>query len=381
MPWLDEVLLRLTCQPCCGYRAEGPPAVEPTALAAMALAAHGRHEAARRALEWLARVQMPDGTLGITATLRQPHWPTGWALLAWSVAEKGDWLRGAIRRDASGDVPATVPVPLEKGDWLRGAIRRDASGDVPATVPVPFFDFNPMIRRAAAWLLSFKGRSMPRSPEIGHDTTIEAWPWVEGTHPWVEPTAINLLALKASGFAQHVRSRDAVRMLCDRPVPGGGWNYGSREVFGVPLRPHVQPTGLALAALAGEESAVGQIASATDYLRKTLTADVATASLCYALIGLAAHGQGPRDAPAWLEAAAQRTLGQGGPPYQLALLGLASGHVCPWLVPAMRLHDPGSVPLLDRCRAVRDPVGENGSGGSGQAVPPGHGSLPIRKPQ
>jgi len=188
-----------------------------------------------------------------------------------------------------------------------------------------------MIQRAADWVLSFRGRPIPRSPELGHDTTLEAWPWVEGTHSWVEPTSINLLALNASGYPRHVRSRDAVRLLCDRAVRSGGWNYGNREVFGTSLLPHVQPTGLALAALAGEESAVRQTASAIQYLRTTLSPDVATASLCYALIGLAAHGQEPREAPAWLEGAAGRTLGQGGAPYPLALLALAaSGRKCPW---------------------------------------------------
>lgn len=283
MAWLEEVLMRLTCRPCGGYRADGPAAVEPTALAALALAAHGRHEAARPALEWLARLQSPDGTLGITATLRQAHWPTGWALLAWSVVGSGEWLRGAIDR-------------------------------------------------AAAWLLAFKGRPVPPSPEIGHDTTLQAWPWVEGTHSWVEPTAINLLALKASGMDRHARSRDAVRLLCDRAVPAGGWNYGSREVLGRAVAPHVQPTGLALAALAGEESAAPQIASGIAYLNRSLSAEVTTASLCYALIGLSSHGQEPRDAPAWLEAAARRTLEQGGAPYPLSLLALAaSGRKCPWL--------------------------------------------------
>lgn len=295
MAWLEEVLVRLTCRPCVGYRADGPAAVEPTALAALALAAHGRHEAARPALEWLARLQSPDGTLGITATLRQPHWPTGWALLAWSVVGGGEWLRGAIDR-------------------------------------------------AAAWLLAFKGRPVPPSPQIGHDTTLQAWPWVDGTHSWVEPTAINLLALKASGMGRHARSRDAVRLLCDRAVPAGGWNYGSREVLGRAVAPHVQPTGLALAALAGEESAAPQIASGIAHLNRSLSSEVTTASLCYALIGLSSHGREPRDAPVWLEAAARRTLEQGGAPYPLSLLALAaSGRRCPWFG-----HPETLVPPKDR---------------------------------
>jgi hypothetical protein len=188
-----------------------------------------------------------------------------------------------------------------------------------------------MICRAAAWILSLKGRPVPPSPEIRHDTTLEAWPWVEGTHSWVEPTAVNLLALKASGYAQHVRSRDAVRLLRDRAVRTGGWNYGNPEIFGTSQSPHVQPTGLALAALAGEDSAAREIDSAVAYLRRTLSPDVATASLCYALIGLAAHGHEVREAPAWLECAARRTLRQGAAPYPSALLALAaSARDCPW---------------------------------------------------
>jgi hypothetical protein len=57
MHWLDDALTRLSGQPCCGYRADGPPATEPTALAAMALAAHGRSSEARTGLEWLAAAQ------------------------------------------------------------------------------------------------------------------------------------------------------------------------------------------------------------------------------------------------------------------------------------------------------------------------------------
>jgi hypothetical protein len=188
-----------------------------------------------------------------------------------------------------------------------------------------------MIQRAAVWILSHKGRPGPQSSALGHDTSLEAWSWVDGTHSWVEPTAINLLALKACGYAESDRSREAVRLLCDRAVPAGGWNYGNREVFGTPLRPHLQPTGLALSALVGEPSAAREIAAATAYLRAGLSAKVATASLCYGLIGLAAQGQEPQGAAMWLESAARRTLQQGAAPYQLALLALAAmGRHGPW---------------------------------------------------
>ena len=38
-------------------------------------------------------------------------------------------------------------------------------------------------------------------------------------------------------------------MLLDRACPEGGWNAGNAVVYGVPLRPHVDATAIALAAL------------------------------------------------------------------------------------------------------------------------------------
>ena len=54
MSCLDESFDHLASTPICGYHTSGPPAVEPTALAAMALLAGRRIAAATRALEWLA---------------------------------------------------------------------------------------------------------------------------------------------------------------------------------------------------------------------------------------------------------------------------------------------------------------------------------------
>ena len=38
-------------------------------------------------------------------------------------------------------------------------------------------------------------------------------------------------------------------MLLDRACVGGGWNAGNAVVYGIPLRPHVDATAIALAAL------------------------------------------------------------------------------------------------------------------------------------
>jgi hypothetical protein len=45
------------------------------------------------------------------------------------------------------------------------------------------------------------------------------------------------------------RLRLGAEMLIDRACPEGGWNAGNAIVYGVPLRPHVDTTALALAAL------------------------------------------------------------------------------------------------------------------------------------
>jgi hypothetical protein len=161
--------------------------------------------------------------------------------------------------------------------------------------------------------------------------SLQAWAWADGSASWVEPTAIQLLALKASDLQSHERSRAAVRLLRDRAVPSGGWNCGNNVVFGTPLRAHVQPTGLALAALVGEESAEAETRRAIGYLHKALSQSTTTASLSYALIGLAGHGQRPKPADGWLAAACGKSLREGAPPYALALAALAAlGPDCPW---------------------------------------------------
>ena len=94
---------------------------------------------------------------------------------------------------------------------------------------------------------------------------------MSGTHSWVEPTAINVLALRSADQAGHPRCREAVKLLLDRQLPEGGWNYGNTTVLGHVLRPQVQPTGLALAALAGETDIRPKVHRSLDLLGQTLS--------------------------------------------------------------------------------------------------------------
>lgn len=281
MSFIEAILDSLATQMPCGYHALGPASTEPTALAVMALAAQGRHAAAAKGLEWLAGIQAGNGSVGPTASQATPGWPTSLAVLAVHFATN------------SGDARVT-------------SAKR--------------FDLD----RAVAWILQTRGEALPRTPEMGHDTTLVGWPWVEDTHSWVEPTAMCVLALKAVGRGNHPRVREAVRLLIDRLLPDGGCNYGNTLVMGQVLRPHLQPTGLAMLALAGEPDQTGRIAKSLDYLTRELSPRTAAASLAYGLMGLAAHDRLPAIAHSWLETASRRTLGREAAPYRLALIALAA---------------------------------------------------------
>jgi hypothetical protein len=185
--------------------------------------------------------------------------------------------------------------------------------------------------RATKWIRYLYGRRIPQTELLGYDSELRGWPWVDGSHSFIEPTAINVLALKLAGHADGPRVREAVELFLDRMLPNGGWNYGVSIVMGSVAPPRVHPTGLALAALRGEPAADKHVRKSLEYLRNTLSRRTTTASLCYALLGAAANETFFEGADRWIAAAATRTLDTDRSPYKLALLGLAAlGARCPW---------------------------------------------------
>ena len=288
MGWNDALLDRLAAHIPCGYHPGGPASSEPTALAAIALSAANRDAA--RAIDWLAACQSADGSVGPTAprpsesnsarSRAQPGWPTGWAVLAAIIAEDSKARRAE----------AVSP-------------------------------FN--VSRAVQWILKTAGDSA-ETDETLRKTAKVGWPWVNGTYSWVEPTAIHTVALKAAGYASHTRTQEAMAMLVERLLPSGGCNYGNTVVLGQELRPHIQPTGLAMLALAGQADSDERIERSLDYLATNLSAETTSASLAYGLIGLAAHDRYPAGAANWLEAAYRHTMARDGAAYKLALLSLAA---------------------------------------------------------
>jgi hypothetical protein len=235
-------------------------------------------EAARRPAQWLADLQQRDGSVGVSASECDPRWPTSLAMLAWRTVDR-----------AAGDNR-----------------------------------FNGQVERAAAWSLNARGKPAPRSPHIGHNTELVGWSWAANTHSWLEPTCLFVLALRAAGREDHDRVREGVRLIVDRLLPGGGANYGNTIVLGQALLPHVQPTGLAMLALGGEQVADDRVPTSLDYLKASVGANLAPASLAFACLGLAAQGRRPANCDELIAAAfskARRPLTC----YEQALLLLAGG--------------------------------------------------------
>ena len=185
--------------------------------------------------------------------------------------------------------------------------------------------FNQPARSACAWIAAHPGKPVPRSPDIGHDSELPAWSWVQETSPWLEPTAFHVMALKAQGGYESLPLlMSGVTSLYDRLLPSGGANCGNTIVFGAELRPHLQPSGIALLALAGEQRFSPKVARTRDYLNRTLLPTSATPSLCWGLLGLAAHDDRTLDRDTLLiEHVANHDLAAASE-HRLALLALAA---------------------------------------------------------
>jgi len=220
-------------------------------------------------------LQQPDGAVGISADFPKPRWATAFAALLWSQSRRHDRsLAPALR-------------------WLQQ-------------------------REGHTWANAKDG-------VLGHDTSIPGWPWVAGTHPWLEPTGISMLALCRNQLAGHQRIRDGVRMILDRAVATGGWNVGNSSTFGRVLRAQPAPTGIALLALkaAGHEE-TPTVTRACHYLHGALVRTRSPESLGWGLMGLQAWRPRPGDAETWLWESASNSRALASAPMRIALLLMAA---------------------------------------------------------
>jgi len=279
-----ELLLLSEFGPGWGYRREESSCVEPTALACLAIQATSSSNDSEAithkmdaAAQWLASIQQPNGELGLSATLLSPNWPTPYAILVWANRE------GYVQE----------------------------------------------ISRAMEWLLGQQGQTYPQEPgkAVGADSSIVGWPWVGGTSSWLEPTALAVLALQRQGMGGHDRAIEGLRLIRDRAISSGGWNFGNNVVYSTNLRPQPAETGIALVALRRIQTPDAMVEKACAYLQHTLPVLRSAQSLAWGLLGLTAWGQRPSEADQWLAEAFERAVLRPDAAPQLAYLLLAaSGH-------------------------------------------------------
>lgn len=313
MAWLDEILDPLTREDHWGYRVGELRAAEPLTLAALALIGHDRSAGAAKLLEALCELQDRSGAVGIYQGTADPHWSTAHAVIAWSVAVRSKAFAAELQER-----------------------------------------FQAAAVSGCEFILSVQGTTIPpevAKGDISHDTMLVGWPWVEGTHSWLEPTAMCYLALRATEMQAHSRAIEAVRLMLDRMLPAGGCNYGNTFVLGQLLRPHLQPTGIVLLALAGTEipAKEDRVAKSIAWVDGTIgndpkTATTTTSSLAYGLLGLAAHGRARSEVQAaeLLNAALKKpssSLGAYLPRRSLAALAALGNRS-----PLVTLGQPGAAP-------------------------------------
>jgi hypothetical protein len=175
--------------------------------------------------------------------------------------------------------------------------------------------------RAAQFLLKTTGHHFKKEDNLtaGHDTWIRGWPWTAETHSWVEPTSLSIAALRIEGYGAQERVGEGIRLLMDRQLASGGWNYGNTTVFGTELAPMPESTGLALSALSGvaEER---EVSRGMAYLKGSVETLKTPLSLGWALMGLASWGARPRNANALIDRCFTRQGRYG--MYDTSLLGL-----------------------------------------------------------
>jgi hypothetical protein len=226
-------------RPGSGYRPDA------TAWGILALSSGGRHrEAVENSCRRLAASQLTDGRVPVAEGFDTAYWPTPLAALAWKKAGV----------------------------------------------------FSGQLESATKFLLGTSGLHGPKEKNAptGHDTAIRGWSWIENTHSWIEPTSMAILALKATGNSEHDRVHEAVRMILDRQLSSGGWNYGNTTVFNQELLPMPEHTGQALCALSGSVQHT-VVEKSINYSQKGISNLQTPLSLCWSLFGLTAWSIGMKD--------------------------------------------------------------------------------------
>ncbi len=160
-------------------------------------------------------------------------------------------------------------------------------------------DFTAAREKAFRWLYAERGREghwfwrwkfKTSDRNVRFDPDKYGWPWVTGSASWVIPTAFSIIAIEQ--FTVCNRSEESekrihlgVEMLLDRACVDGGWNSGNSLVYGVPLRPHVEATAIALLALQDEQR-TEMVQKSLSWLRQNATSVDSVSSLAWCILTL-----------------------------------------------------------------------------------------------
>jgi hypothetical protein len=146
----------------------------------------------------------------------------------------------------------------------------------------------------ARLILTVKGRRLDQSAALRQDNSLQAWPWVDGTFSWGEPTSLCLLLVKKLrarlGAEAVERIEVAETMLRDRACRDGGWNYGSSNVYGQELFPYVPTTALGLIALQ-DRTVDPVVVAALRYLEANYASEATPMALSLSIIALGVHAR------------------------------------------------------------------------------------------
>jgi hypothetical protein len=213
----------------------------------------------------------------------------------------------------------------------------------------------PVVRTASRWLASIQqsngsvgvSEALP-VPEWATPLAILVWAGRKEFAGCAEKACNWLLGRKGLVLARrrlldHARTREGLRLIADRSIASGGWNYGNNTVYGKTLRPQPAATGMALTALNWNRKSDAMVVSACDYLMAVVETLRAPQSLCWALLGLTAWDRRPPAAGQWLEDAYHHKVRWTEHAPQLSYLLLAAGARSLGLLGAQtdRLEDSG----------------------------------------
>ena len=266
---------------------------------------------------------LPLGGFVMAPGRRERADATAWGVCALARLAPGDVLiqpgRDSLRRiqTMQGVVPLTPETPAA---WWPTPLALLAWDGAP--------EFDESRKRAVGFLLASGGITYDKDFSFDeHDSSIQGWPWITETYSWVEPTSIALLSLRLENATSQPRFREGVRMVKDRMIETGGWNYGNIKVFGKALLPTPAPTGMALCALRGEADE-SFVAKSLDYLGESCARVRTPISLAWSIMGLSAWGRRPDDADALIRQSLALQTKYG--PFDtglLAQLGMAASNV------------------------------------------------------